>query len=299
MNTSTSKEHPMAGQLAVLATAVLLSTAGLTIKLVPWHPFAITGMRSIVATIFLLVLRFVSPPPKNVKSRPLPLAAAAFTFAFMMMSFVAANKITTAANAVLLMYGAPIWAALLGWWLIKEKPNWEHWGALVLIFGGMFLFLKDGLGGGALAGDSLAILAGVFYGAHSVFMRMLKDGNLRDAMLLAHVICLIIGLPFIILHPPVFTVKATLAVTYMGLFQIGLASLCLAYGLKRVRAVQAMLISTAEPVLNPVWVLIATGEKPTPVALAGGAIIIFAVVVSSLIGKRRDDDAKVKTTDPA
>ena len=282
----------MAGQLAVLGTAVLMSTAGLTIKLLPWHPFVITGVRSIISATFLIVLRIIFPPLKNVKNRRLPLFMAAILFAAMMFSFVSANKLTTAANAVFLQFGGPIWAALLGWVLIKEKPHWEHWGALVFVFGGLALFLRDGLGKGAISGDILAVFCGIFFGAHTVFLRMLKEGNPRDAMLLAHAISALIGIPFIVLYPPSFSVPSVLAILYMGIFQIGLASVLLAYGLKRIRAVQAMLITVAEPLLNPVWVLLITGEKPSLTALFGGAIIITAVVASSLISKRREDNIR-------
>jgi drug/metabolite transporter (DMT)-like permease len=74
----------------------------------------------------------------------------------------------------------------------------------------------------------------------------------------------------------------------MGVFQIGLASLLFAYGIKRVTALQAMLIAMVEPVLNPVWVLLVTGERPAASAIAGGGIIVAAVAASSLIGKRRE-----------
>jgi len=279
----------MAGQMAVFAAAILLSTSGLTIKLLDWHPLVITGIRSFIAAVFLLVIRFIAVPPKNVKNRPVPLFATAFMFAFMMIAFVSANKFTTAANAVLLLYSAPVWAALLGWRLIKEKPGWENWGALVFIFAGMALFLRDGLGRGSLFGDGLAVLAGIFFASFSVFTRMLKDGNPGDAMLLAHIICAIIGIPFIFLFPPEITASSLLVIFYMGIIQIGLASILFAYGLKRVRAVQALLISTVEPLLNPVWVFVITGEKPALAAVTGGAIIIAAVLASSIIGKRREN----------
>jgi drug/metabolite transporter (DMT)-like permease len=78
-----------------------------------------------------------------------------------------------------------------------------------------------------------------------------------------------------------------LPILYMGAVQIGLASLLFAYGIKRISAVQAMLTATLEPVCNPVWVLVFTGERPTHSAIVGGGIIIAAVLASSLIGMRR------------
>jgi len=277
--------------MAILATAVLMSTNGLFIKLLVWHPVVITCLRSLLAAVFLLIVRLAVPPPKGFKNPPFAFWAAGITFAATMFAFVIANKLTTAANAIMLQYSSPIWAALLGWWLIKEKPHWEHWAALVLVFGGLVLFFRDGLGRGAFLGDALALFSGFLYGVQSVFLRMMKDGNPRDAMLLAHVICAVVGIPFVFIYPPSISVSSTLSILYMGTIQIGLASLLFAYGLKRISAVQAMLIAVVEPILNPVWVMAITGEKPSATAIAGGAIIIAAVIASSLIGKRREEHA--------
>jgi len=288
MSLTIPKEHQMAGQIAILGTAILWSTSGLFIKLLPWHPVVIGGMRSISSVIFLLCVRLLVPPPKGVKNKPFPLWAAAISYALTMLTFVIANKLTTSANAVMLQYSAPIWAALLGWKLNKEKPHWEQWGAMVLVIGGLLLFFRDGLSTGAFLGDGTAVLSGIVFGAFSVFMRMMKDSDPRDAMLLAHVINSVISLPFIILYPPSLSVPTILPIIYMGFLQVGVASLLFSYAIKRISAIQAMLTAIIEPVLNPLWVLLAIGEKPSLIALAGGAIIIVSIVTSSIIGKRRE-----------
>ena len=117
---------------------------------------------------------------------------------------------------------------------------------------------------------------------------MLKNGNPADAMLLGHIISAIIGIPFIIMYPPSISVSSALIISYMGIFQIGLASLFFAYGLKRINAMQAMLITAVEPILNPVWVFAITGERPSFIAMIGGAIILSSVITSSVIGMRRE-----------
>ena len=275
--------------MAVLLTAILWSTSGLFIKLLDWHPMVIICTRSVFSVIFLLVVRLIVPPGKGVKSHPFPLWAGAIAYALTMLTFVTANKITTSANAIMLQYSAPVWAALLGWRLNREKPHWEQWGAMVLVFAGMLLFLRDGLGTGALLGDMLAVMSGIAFGANSVFLRMLKNANPRDAMLLAHVISAAAGLPFLFLYPPSVTAPSALSIIYMGTIQLGAASLVYAYGMKRISAVKAMLTAIIEPLLNPVWVLVITGERPTPIALLGGTIIIASVLASSMIGMRRDE----------
>jgi drug/metabolite transporter (DMT)-like permease len=277
------------GQGAVFCAAILWSTSGLFIKLIDWHPLVIAGLRSFIAALFLLTIRLLFPPrPGSGKNRLAPLLAGAVVYAFTMITFVTANKLTSSANAIMLQYSAPVWAALLGWLLVREKPHWEHWGALALVMGGLALFFRDGLSSGHLLGDVVAVVSGVLFGAHSVVLRMMKNGNPRDSMLLAHVLNAAICAPFIIIYTPHFTVQTVAPIIYMGLIQIGCASVLFAYGIKRVSAIQAMLTAMIEPVLNPVWVLAVTGEKPSVSALIGGGIIIIAVAASSLIGKRRE-----------
>ena len=294
------KEHRLAGVGAIFLCAVLWSTSGLFIKLVDWHPVVIAGSRSILAVGVLLALRFHSRRRINsntnnsssstnnrVAAKPLRLAAFGLCYAATMLLFVAANKLTASANAILLQYTAPIWAALLGWFVLREKPRWEHWGALLIICTGMYLLFSSGIAKGALAGDILALLSGIAFAANSVVLRLNKDGSPSDILIFANLICAAFSVPFFFLYPPVFNAYNILCILFMGIFQIGAASALFAYGIKYVTAVQAMLITAIEPVLNPVWVLMVTGEKPPLSVLAGGSLIIAAVLFSSMISTLR------------
>lgn len=281
------------GLAAIVACATLWSIGGLFIKLVDWHPMLIAGGRSLIAALFMLTARRFSPRREESKSRKpsrtdrLALWGAALAYAATMLLFVTANKLTASANAILLQYAAPVYAALLGWFLAKEKPHAEHWGALVAISFGLVLFFKDGLAAVSFLGDSIAVVSGVTFGAYSVFMRMQKEGHPEDSILIAHLLTAAVGLPFAFVQQPTFTFEAVTAILVLGIVQIGLASLFFAYGIRRVTAVQAMLAAVIEPVLNPVWVLIFMGEKPSAAAIAGGAVILAAVTISSVIGVRR------------
>jgi drug/metabolite transporter (DMT)-like permease len=282
------------GQLAILCTAVRWSTSGLFIKLVDWHPMVISEGRSFLAFFLLLALRPLNAPrpapsaPSNAtthKSRAnrVGIIGAGIGYCLTMILFVMANKMTTSANAIMLQYTCPVWTGLLGGLILKEKVRKETWGALVVILAGLVIFLKDGLGTGNIRGDVIALGSGLTFGAQAVFARMQKNGNPSDGMILAHFLTILVCLPFVVLHPPRLTPSSLAAMVYMGFFQIGLASFLFSYGIKRVTAIQAMLISTVEPLLNPVWVLCLTGERPTVSALIGGAMIISAVTASSLV----------------
>jgi drug/metabolite transporter (DMT)-like permease len=216
------------------------------------------------------------------------LLPAALAYSATMICFTVANKLTTSANAILLQYSAPIWAALFGWVLIRERPHREHWIALVLVMGGLLLFFREGLTGGGLGGDLLAVFSGICFGANSVFLRRQKRGEPADALLLSNILAFFFCLPHIIRFPPAFTRGNIAAILFMGIIQIGLASILFAYGIKRIRAVQAMLTAVIEPILNPVWVLLVTGERPSLSALIGGAVIVGAVVFSSAAERQRN-----------
>ncbi|MDR2479143.1 MAG: DMT family transporter [Treponema sp.] len=287
MQNPVHKEHRMAGQGAILLCAVLWSTSGLFIKLVNWHPALIAGSRSFLAAVFLLILRRFSKNPAGNSPGLVRLAASGLCYAITMILFVIANKMTASANVILLQYTAPVWAALLGWFFLREKPHWEHWTALALVSLGMFLVFSSALAAGSVTGDIIALISGLTFGANSVLMRMQKDGSPADIMISAHIITTLFSIPFFFLYPPVISAGNITSILFMGIFQIGAASALFAYGIKRIPAVQAMLTATVEPVLNPVWVLLVTGEKPALPVIAGGCVIMGAVFFSSIMEKKR------------
>ncbi|HEX8746969.1 MAG TPA: DMT family transporter, partial [Pyrinomonadaceae bacterium] len=79
----------------------------------------------------------------------------------------------------------------------------------------------------------------------------------------------------------------TASVAYLGVIQIGLAYTFFTLGMARgVRSLEAGIVGYIEPVLNPVWVFIFLGERPSGWAIMGGAIIITAVITHTALGAR-------------
>jgi drug/metabolite transporter (DMT)-like permease len=271
------------GVWAMVATAFLWSIAGLFIKVIDWNPFAIAGMRSLISS--LVVLAWLRRPRFHWSPAQV---GAALTQAATMLLFVAANKTTTAANAILLQYVGPVFTAVFGAWLLKERARWEHWVAFLFVGAGMVLLFMDKLGGGRMLGNVLALLSGLVFSFYYIFMRMQKDGSPLESILLAHWLTAAIGLGVALFLPlPVFTWQAAGAIAMLGLFQVGLAAVLFSAAIKRVTAVSANLIAVIEPVFNPVWVFLALGEKPGVNAIIGGAVIIAAVTGASIISARR------------
>jgi drug/metabolite transporter (DMT)-like permease len=264
---------------AVAACALLWSTGGLFIKIVSWNPFAIAGIRSLVGGIVILV--YLRRPRFTWSFAQI---AGAVCYAACMILFVASNKLTTAANAIMLQYTAPLYAAVFGWIFLKEKAAALDWITIVVVMGGMALFFMDKLTLGGMQGNILAVVSGVFFAGSMVSLRAQKDGSPLESILLAHVITFAVSIPF--LHAPWPDAAGWGGLAFLGIFQIGIASLFLAYGVRYVTAVQSLLTSVLEPLFNPVWVFLVIGEMPGPRALIGGAVILVAVTLRSALNLR-------------
>lgn len=271
------------GVWAMVATAFLWSIAGLFIKVIDWNPFAIAGMRSLISS--LVILAWLRRPKFHWS---LPQVGAALTQTATMLLFVTANKTTTAANAILLQYVGPVFTAIIGAWLLKERARWEHWLAFVFVAAGMVLLFMDKLGGGRLLGNVLALLSGLVFSFYYIFMRMQKNESPLESILLAHWLTAVIGLGVALFLPrPVFTWGAVGAIAMLGVFQVGVSAILFTAAIKRIPAVFANLVAVIEPVFNPLWVFLALGEAPGMNAIIGGVIIIAAVTGASIISARR------------
>lgn len=252
------------------ATAVLWSTSGIGIKWIAWNPMAIGGIRSGIAA---LVIWAVFRQYPLTYSRASLLGGAAY--AATMLTFVVANKMTTAANVILLQYTCPVYVAILSAVFLKEKPNWLDWLTMAMVGGGMLLFFQEQMAPGGLGGNLLAIASGVCMAIMIVCLRFQKDGSPAGSVLLGNILTFLCGLPFVFDGGPGLAGWAVL--TLLGVVQIGFSYVLYTIAIKYVTALEASIVTIIEPLLNPVWVFLIMGEKPGNWALIGGAVIILAI----------------------
>lgn len=278
-----TKEHRGLGLLAIAACAFCWSLAGVFIKLVPWNATLIAGSRSLIASVFLLI--WLKKPHFHWSFAQV---GAAVLNAVTMSLFIYANKATTAANAILLQYSAPVFTAIAGALILKEKPKIEQLVAFVFVALGMGIFFIKNVGGGSLLGNIAAASSGLTFGLYFVLMRMQKDGSPLESILLSHWITAAVMLPLsLFFPPPQITAVSLLAIFGLGILQIGVASILFAFGIKRVSAVQGILVTVVEPGFSPLWVFLVMGEIPGLNSIVGGLIIVVAVTAASVITARR------------
>lgn len=283
---STPAQHRQAVGLLIFA-ALLWSMGGLLIKYIDWPPLAVAGGRGIFAAVFLIITN------RNLKftwSRPQLLGA--FFYAGCTVCFCVATKLTTAANAILLQYGAPVWIALLGSLFLAEKARRLDWITIFVALAGMILFLADGLSAGNVWGDIFGVLSGIFFAGMIIALRAQKDGSPVESIILGNLLAFAIGLPSMVSGGNL-SGSGWGALAILGCVQLGVSYHVYSRAIKHVTALQAVLIPVIEPLLNPIWVLIVMGERPTPVAIVGGAIVLGAITTRSIISIRNRNRAPV------
>ncbi len=266
--------------LLLVMAAMMWSIGGLLIKLVDWNPLAIAGMRSAIASIVLL---FFLKKPKLTWSKVQ--IGAAIAYVGTVILFVSANKMTTAANAILLQFTAPIYVALFSSWLLKEIIRIFDWIIIIVVMGGMSLFFFDHLSVTGMWGNIVAIGSGVCFAFFTIFMRMQKDGSPLESVFLGNVLTAIIGLPFMFKGGGPDT-SGWLGLLLLGVVQLGIPYILYSRAIKYVTALEAILIPIIEPLLNPIWVFLLLDETPGIWAFTGGLIVLAAITIRCIISVR-------------
>jgi drug/metabolite transporter (DMT)-like permease len=263
----------------LFGAGILWSTGGALIKWIDWHPFAITGMRSLISAVILLGL--IKKPRFNWSFAQV---GGALCFTSTVILFVTSTKLTTAANAILLQYTAPIYTALFAGWFLGEHTSLYDWLATLVVFGGIALFFLDDLTLRGTWGSILAALSGITWAWLNLFMRKQKDGSPFESILIGHLIAGIVGIPFMFRSTP--SLIGWTGLVLLGVFQMGISHFIYALAIRRVRALDAILILTIEPIFNPVLVFLLIGESPGRMAIVGGAVVLGAVTTRSVLHVR-------------
>jgi len=263
--------------IVLVVCAVLWSIGGVLIKWVQWHPMAIMGTRSAIAAA---VLWIVARRPHFDWSKEQ--IGGAVAYAATVMLYVPAVTLTTAANAILLQYTAPIWIALFGAWFLGERATWVDWLCIVISLGGMVLFFHQGIASQSFVGDLMATISGVTLAWMMLLLRKQKNGAPLESVLLGNILAALGGIPFMF-GQPLPDLQGWLGILVLGVVQLGLAYALYTYAIKHVTALESVLIVMLEPVLNPIWALLLIGERPEGWALVGGLLVLAAATVRGVL----------------
>lgn len=286
MKEKTFDKNSIQGTIFVLLSAFCFSLGGVLIKSISWSSVTIQGIRSVFSFVVIGVYMMVGHQ-KFVWNKTVFFGAVCNTV--MAFSFVAATKLTTAANAIVLQFTEPVFVILFVWLIYKKKPGKDAVLACALVLLGILCFFFDSLSTGGMAGNLLAILSGFTY-ALVMMLKGFKGADFESSLMVSNVLSFVIGIPAYFadavfvpvsgaelpvvsyaVHGP--WIAMWLCMVLLGVFQYGFAYIFLSKGLDRVSPVTASLTSTIEPILNPFLVAAFYGET-VGIAVVAGAILV-------------------------
>ncbi len=276
--------------LVVLAV-LLWSSGGLFIKMTSISGYEVNLGRCFFAAMTIALLTKF----KALKADKFTILAS-FFYVGALSFFAIANKKTTAANAIFLQYTAPIYILIFAPIILREKFRLSDLFTVAVCLMGMVLFFIDSNPIANLSSESqftgniLGLCSGLCLGGYFLLLRHPKAlrQNPASSVFYGNIFAILVMLPFIISNPSNWQLNDLLAVIFLGVFQIGLAYFLFTYGVTHgVRSLDASIIGFIEPLLNPVWVFLFLGEKPSNWAILGGLIIISAIILHTLKASRK------------
>jgi drug/metabolite transporter (DMT)-like permease len=264
------------GCLLILSAAVLWSLAGVFIKFLEVPPLTIVFYRSFFAClIFTPFVRSALRP----LSAPVVLSMLAYTTAI--TAFVSANKLTTAANAIVLQYTAPMFVFLFAWLVLHQKISRLNGIALAAGMLGVSVISFDSVGEPEMAGVLLAFLSGVLFAVYMINLPRTQNVDPVYLTWINNAACSLLLL-MVVRSELALASDQLVILAVMGGLQLGLPYFLFSKGLESVSLQEASLIALIEPVLNPVWVAFIIGEVPSPATLSGGGLIVAGLALRYL-----------------
>ena len=262
------------GSIYVFVSAVLFALGGVLIKFIPWSAISIQGARSVFS--LLVIGGYMLIKKRKLVINKSVLLGAVFNV-IMALTFVAATKLTTAANAIVLQFTEPIFIILLMWIIYKVKPAKEAVITCAVVFAGIICFFFDSLSAGGMLGNILAIVSGLAY-AFVFLIKKFPGADFESSIVISNILSILIGVPSYVGETN-SSALIWICVILLGTLQCGLSYVFLSKGLDYVSPVTASLTSTIEPILNPLLVALIYGEKIGFMAVVGALLVVGSATI--------------------
>jgi len=269
--------------LQMLICASLWSIAGIFIKLIPWSPFVISGTRSAVSGIVVFAYIKIKKMPVIANKRTL---ISGLVMCLVYTCFVTANKLTTAANAIVLQFTAPVFIMIFSALFFKQKFSRADLLAVIFTLAGISLFFLDQLTPGHLLGNIVGIFSGMFMAGMYITIGNADSTERMSCVFFGQVMTAIVAVPFIFITKPQVTTIPALSIIILGVFQLGIPYILFAKAVEYCPPLACSLLGAMEPLLNPIWVAIFNGETPGIYALFGGIIVVATVTLWCVFGNK-------------
>ena len=276
--------------IKMLLCAALWSVAGIFIKLIPWNSLAIAGSRSLLASMVIFIFMKISGFKISFEKKGL---MTGLFLALVFLLFVTANKMTTAANAIVLQSTAPVFILIISRLIYKRKLKRMDVAAVVFTMAGIVLFFFDDMGGGKTAGNLVGVASGIALAFMYSYMGEAGEEERMNGIFWGNLFTALAGVPFVFITKAPVTQSSLLYIAILGIAQLGIPYILLVQASRACSPLTCSLLGMLEPLLNPVWVFIFDGERPGMLSLIGAVAVIITITFWSIAGARQTRKAKV------
>ena len=278
-------EKETRGILEMLLCAALWSIAGIFMKFLPWNGFAVASLRSLIAG--LTIACYMGFTGKCFVCNRKTFLSGILT-GCVYTCFACANKLTTAANAIVLQFTSPVFIVVFSFLFFGKKIRRVDLITVLVTLGGIALFFLDRIESGYILGNLVAIAAGMFMAGMFLAVGNLEGDERFTAIVIGQAFTFLVGLPFVLITRPVMNPTTISSILILGVFQLGIAYILYVKASQACPPLACALLGGLEPLLNPIWVMLFYGEKPGVFALAGGIIVIVTVTLWCAFGDRNE-----------
>ncbi len=269
------------GQLFVVLAAIAWSTAGVLQRELSVDTATQLAGRAVFAALALGVfVAFLSRGRLVAAFRAIGLAGlgVAVTTATASGMFILALNHATVANVLFMQAASPVAAALLAWIAFGETISRRTGLAMAIALAGVGLMV-GGPGSGGVLGVTASLVMMLAFAVSIVIVRHRREVSMLPAICLSQVLVIAVAAPFS--HPGEGTGKDLLLLVLLGVGQMGLGLAFVTMGARLLPAAEVALITLLEVVLGPLWVWISISEKPAATAIAGGCVVVLAVLLQA------------------
>jgi drug/metabolite transporter (DMT)-like permease len=251
--------------------------------------FEITFWRSFFAALtvagFLLFVRrdFAGA----IRRAGVPGLASGAMWATMFTCFMLALTLTSTANTLIVLAVAPLTTALLAWAVLRAPVAPRTWLAIGIAMAGIVWMFAGSLrieSPASVLGMLIAFGAPVASAVNVVILK--KRGHAVDlvpAVFLGGALSALLMLPFAL--PSIATGRDIALLALLGFAQLGLPCMLLVVATRHLAATEVALLALLEVVLGPLWAWLGAGEVPASTTLAGGALVLAALLINELTGR--------------
>jgi drug/metabolite transporter (DMT)-like permease len=288
-------EHAFNYRRSMLITAaapLCWSIGGLGIRIVATNVWETVFWRAFfmgLTVLIFLILRDQRRFFTSFKRSGISGVAAGVFLSISMIFYVNSLSYTTVANALVLQGTAPLFAALFGWFLLRERVGIRTGLAIVIVMISMFAMVSDSMVTGTLLGDIFALGNAVSLASYIIVIRRTREIELIPAICLAGFISAMVAFPLMTTY--IISAHDLSILFTLGAVQVGLGSCLFVIGSRNLQPAQSGLFTLLETVLGSLWVWIFIGEQPTTIALISGAIIIVTLALHTIFEPRTAKDS--------